>query len=200
MIKLKVGDSKSSVRLKQGASPLLPKVIEGVSPEVSFETVPGGIQMDVTTYSGTKSVVIPQGPQGARGLQGVPGPQGDKGDKGDPGPTGPTGATGATGARGSKGDKGDKGDPGDPSLLIDDTAGEGDSNRTWSADKLATISGTVLPPLGRPGQLLAKHSDTSYDVEWISPATSAERDNTRPITSAAVYTEIGNINALLATI
>lgn len=34
----------------------------------------------------------------------------------------------------------------------------------------------------------------------VDAATSVERDNTKPITSAAVYTEVGNINALLATI
>ena len=34
----------------------------------------------------------------------------------------------------------------------------------------------------------------------VDKATTVEGDNTRPITAAAVYTEIGNINALLATI
>ena len=34
----------------------------------------------------------------------------------------------------------------------------------------------------------------------VDKATSVEEDNTRPITAAAVYTEVGNINALLATI
>lgn len=34
----------------------------------------------------------------------------------------------------------------------------------------------------------------------VDKATSPEEDNTRPITAAAVYTEIGNINALLSTI
>jgi len=57
-----------------------------------------------------------------------------------------------------------------------------------------------LPPGGLTGDLLAKRSDSDYAVEWITPATSAEEDNTRPITAAAVYTEIGNINALLAII
>lgn len=57
-----------------------------------------------------------------------------------------------------------------------------------------------VPTGGHKGDLLAKKSDANYDVEWLTPATSVEQDNTRPITSAAVYTEIGNINALLATI
>lgn len=34
----------------------------------------------------------------------------------------------------------------------------------------------------------------------VDKATTVEADNTRPISAAAVYTEIGNINALLATI
>lgn len=34
----------------------------------------------------------------------------------------------------------------------------------------------------------------------LNKATSVDKDNTKPITSAAVYTEVGNINALLATI
>lgn len=34
----------------------------------------------------------------------------------------------------------------------------------------------------------------------VDAAGQAEQDNTRPITSAAVYAEIGNINSLLETI
>ena len=34
----------------------------------------------------------------------------------------------------------------------------------------------------------------------VDVATDVQEDNTRPITSAAVYTEVGNINALLALI
>lgn len=43
--------------------------------------------------------------------------------------------------------------------------------------------------------LVVKDGVLSVDV-----AASVERDNTKPITSAAVYTEVGNINALLETI
>ena len=57
-----------------------------------------------------------------------------------------------------------------------------------------------VPSGGQQGDLLAKRTDDNYDMEWITPANSAEQDNSRPITAAAVYTEIGNINALLATI
>ena len=57
-----------------------------------------------------------------------------------------------------------------------------------------------LPLGGHAGDILIKRSDEPFDSEWIPPATSVEQDNTRPITAGAVYTEIGNINALLATI
>lgn len=53
---------------------------------------------------------------------------------------------------------------------------------------------------GSAGDLLAKRTNANNDVEWITPANSSEQNNTRPITAAAVYTEIGNINALLSTI
>lgn len=57
-----------------------------------------------------------------------------------------------------------------------------------------------FPAEGLIGDILTKTSNEKDGVSWITPATSAEQDNTRPITAAAVYTEIGNINALLATI
>ena len=62
------------------------------------------------------------------------------------------------------------------------------------------IDGAQLPEGGNAGDLLAKRSSTDYDTEWITPASSVEKDNTSQITAASVYTEIGNINALLATI
>ena len=61
-------------------------------------------------------------------------------------------------------------------------------------------SGGGLPDGGVPGDILTKRSSAPGDAEWVTPANSVEQDNTRPITAAAVYTEIGNINALLATI
>ena len=60
--------------------------------------------------------------------------------------------------------------------------------------------GSGLPSGGLAGDLLAKRTNADGDVEWITPANSPEQDNTKPITAAAVYTEIGNINALLRTI
>lgn len=57
-----------------------------------------------------------------------------------------------------------------------------------------------FPEEGRAGDILTKVGNEGNAVAWVTPANNAEQDNTRPITAAAVYTEIGNINALLATI
>ena len=60
--------------------------------------------------------------------------------------------------------------------------------------------GGGIPPGGFEGDLLAKRTNGDYEVCWITPVNKVEQDNTKPITAAAVYTEIGNINALLASI
>lgn len=77
---------------------------------------------------------------------------------------------------------------------------------------LPSLSGTVdifsgggatangLPAGGNTGDVLIKASSVNYQAAWVAPANSVEQDNTLPITSAAVFTEVGNINALLATI
>lgn len=63
-----------------------------------------------------------------------------------------------------------------------------------------SLEGGSLPTGGNQGDIVIKRSSADYDAEWVPPASSAEEDNTRPITAAAVYREIGNINALLSTI
>ena len=42
--------------------------------------------------------------------------------------------------------------------------------------------------------------DAATNTLSVDTAAAGEKDNTKPVTSAAVYTEVGNINALLATI
>lgn len=42
--------------------------------------------------------------------------------------------------------------------------------------------------------------DADTNTLSVDTADKVEQDNTKPVTSAAVYTEVGNINALLATI
>lgn len=62
----------------------------------------------------------------------------------------------------------------------------------------------VLPPATREtlGGIIVGENllVTEEGVLSVDTASSAEEDNTRPITAAAVYGEIGNINALLAVI
>ena len=65
-------------------------------------------------------------------------------------------------------------------------------------------AGYVLPPAtaNRLGGIIVGE-DLQITVEGILSiikANAVEADNTRPITAAAVYTEVGNINALLHTI
>ena len=55
-----------------------------------------------------------------------------------------------------------------------------------------TVAGIV-----RVGENLRISADGTLSVDT---AAAVEQDNTRPITAAAVYTEVGNINALLETI
>lgn len=42
--------------------------------------------------------------------------------------------------------------------------------------------------------------DAATNTLSVDTTDKAEQDNSKPITSAAVYAEVGNINALLATI
>ena len=42
--------------------------------------------------------------------------------------------------------------------------------------------------------------DAATNTLSVDTAAAVEKDNTKPVTSGAVYTEVGNINALLATI
>lgn len=81
--------------------------------------------------------------------------KGDKGDTGEPGPIGPQGIQGERGETGETGPRGEKGDPGVDYVLtaadkveiagmidvpseIDDTAGIGTTDKTWSANKITS--------------------------------------------------------------
>lgn len=59
------------------------------------------------------------------------------------------------------------------------------------------LASEAVAGIVRVGQNLEISSDGKLSVVT---ADAVVQDNTRPITSAAVYTEVGNINALLATI
>lgn len=66
-----------------------------------------------------------------------------------------------------------------------------------------TIGGNIAPATTSTLGGIIVGSDlliTEEGVLSVDKATSVAEDNTKPITAAAVYTEVGNINALLATI
>lgn len=77
-------------------------------------------------------------------------------------------------------------------VVYENTIGEDD---TIDFDDGA--SGVEMPTGGSVGNILIR---TSTGARWEAPAESVEQDNTRPVTSAAVYAEVGNIKSMLATL
>lgn len=71
------------------------------------------------------------------------------------------------------------------------TSGGGSSDYILPAATSNTLGGVKV------GTNLSVTSDGTLSVDM---ASAIEENNTKPISSAKVYTEIGNINALLATI
>lgn len=84
------------------------------------------------------------------------------------------GAPGPKGEQGPVGPQGPKGDPGGAS--------------SWDAIT------------GKPFATIGENLKVVNGVLSVDTAPNVEQDNTKPITSAAVYTEVGNIAALLASI
>lgn len=69
-----------------------------------------------------------------------------------------------------------------------------------SKDGKPTYDGKALGGGGAGGYAIGDGLKVENGKLSVDTATSAEQDNTKPITSGAVYTAVGNINALLATI
>lgn len=69
-----------------------------------------------------------------------------------------------------------------------------------SEDGKPTYDGEALGGGGAGGYAIGDGLKVENGKLSVDTATSAEQDNTKPITSGAVYTAVGNINALLATI
>lgn len=67
-------------------------------------------------------------------------------------------------------------------------------------DGKPTYDGKALGGGGAGGYAIGDGLKVENGKLSVDTATSAEQDNTKPITSGAVYTAVGNINALLATI
>lgn len=67
-------------------------------------------------------------------------------------------------------------------------------------DGKPTYDGKALGGGGAGGYAIGDGLKVENGKLSVDTATDAEQDNTKPITSGAVYTAVGNINALLATI
>lgn len=99
-----------------------------------------------------------------------------------------------------RGEKGEKGDPGPQGTTdYEDLVNKPSINHVELDGDLSfeDLGINVWPSGGSDGDILTRSGNGAI---WETPANSAQQDNTKPITAAAVYTEIGNINALLATI
>ena len=101
------------------------------------------------------------------------------------------------------------GDPGaDPTLPIwaqlQNQIGDLDDLKTYNKDTLVAAINEARNSGGGTGGGYNIGSGLKLDAETntlsVDTAEAVEKDNTKPVTSAAVYTEVGNINALLATI
>ena len=163
-----------------------------------------------------------QGPVGPQGPQGLQGPKGDKGDKGDVGPAGPKGDTGEQGPQGIPGEvsfselteeqkesirgeqgpqglQGPKGDTGDtgPQGPKGDTGPQGPKG-----DEYVVTESDLQKIAQQAGQYLATDNTLTIKdgVLGVNTADAVEKDNTLPVTSAAVQAVVGNISAILDTI
>ena len=110
--------------------------------------------------------------------------QSDKGEKGD------KGDTGATGPKGPQGEQGPAG------IVVQETEPTGPEHPVWVNPKGSSSGGSGGGYNIGSGLKL----DAATNTLSVDTAAAVEKDNTKPVTSAAVYTEVGNINALLATI
>ena len=139
----------------------------GFSPTLAVSDITGGHRITITDVNGTHYVDV---------MDGEPG---DPGDPGEPGADGvsPTVTisdisgghavtiTDKTGDHRFNVMEGQDGSPGDPTARIDDTAGEGTTNRTWSADKLLNALSEKIDAPSSPssGQYLSWNG-----TEWVA--------------------------------
>ena len=156
------------------------------------QTGPQGAKGD-TGAQGPKGETGAQGPKGDTGPQGEQGPKGETGAQGPQGQTGPQGEKGDTGATGPKGPQGEQGPAG---IVVQETEPTGPEHPVWVNPKGSSSGGSGGGYNIGSGLKL----DAATNTMSVDTAAAVEKDNTKPVTSAAVYTEVGNINALLATI
>lgn len=77
---------------------------------------------------------------------------------------------------------------------------KGTLDKLSDSNGILTYDGKALGGGGAGGYAIGDGLKVENGKLSVDTATSAEQDNTKPITSGAVYTAVGNINALLATI
>lgn len=152
-------------------SGILPKIIEGISPEVSLEETEDGVVMTVTDKTGTETALIPKGEPGAPGEPGQPGQPGQPGSDGVSPTITVTDITGGhritiTDATGEHSFDVMDGSGG---AEIDDTAGIGDTDVVWSADKSSSEIGAkyTKPSGGIPASDLASGAIPAVPVQDV---------------------------------
>ena len=77
---------------------------------------------------------------------------------------------------------------------------KGTLDKLSDSNGILTYDGKALGGGGAGGYAIGDGLKVENGKLSVDTATVAEQDNTKPITSGAVYTAVGNINALLATI
>lgn len=122
---------------------------DGFSPVVEVSEISGGHRVSVTDAGGTETFDVMNGEDGQDGAPGADGKDGKDGKDGTDGQDGTDGVsptvaiTTITGGHrvtitDATGDHSYDVMDGDPAAIIDDTAGAGDTGKTFSADKLTT--------------------------------------------------------------
>ena len=119
------------------------------------------------------------GAKGDKGDEGERGPRGYQGEQGPQGETGPQGPSGYTPIRGT-----DYWTAADKHTIISEVEAE----NTWD--------NTLQKPFSTIGSNLV----IVDGVLSVDTTNVAERDNTKPITSAGTYAIVGNIETLLSVI
>lgn len=109
-IKLKVQENGQEIQL--GTEQI--RVINAVSPKVSFDETEDGVIVTITDVDGVHSALIPKGQKGDTGETGATGPQGPQGEQGPQGIQGIQGETGEQGPQGIQGEQGPQGERGLP--------------------------------------------------------------------------------------
>lgn len=122
------------------------------------------------------------------------------------GPPGPQGETGPEGPQGPQGPQGEPGQDADPTELIDDTAGAGDTNKVWSADKSASelstlnsaLSGKADNPTGTKAAGKVYGLDSNLDPVWsdINPVETVSGTTPSITAKAGVRYVCGEVATL----